>query len=619
MLPPLRINTFGKVIMRRNIAFTALFALLLALAVPRLPAAEPAPTRYVVTQGALAGSQVTALPDGRAQLSELPGGVTGLVRSPDGGRTWFYVAADGTHNPLRSADEAPAYARQISDVVTALAQLERGRAQASLRLVARSAASQLARAADAWSASAVSGGEEAGAAQLAVLSQTLERTADQATDVPAVTALREALPRLRALAATALLQPRDTIDISPAAPSLGQVPVGNTSSIAITVTSTSAAKVAVGVNLAGLTAPFSSTAGPQLQVKAGHPGIIPVSFTPTAAGPFTGAIVLTNAAFPGGSVTINVTGTGIAANITTAPNPVDFGRVVINTEAPPKNLTITNASTVQAEFKVEFLLSAPFGFGGKKVVIGTLQPGANSRATLTFAPKKIGVYSGMVKITSATSPNTSQLVEVKGVGIGILTASTQTLDFGDVKIGATSAPKTVTVTNNTNTAQPLAIKAPNNGFAIGTVPNSVPANGSVDIPVTFTPAKTGSAESKFSVTTGGKEAFTVETKGNGVENTSVSFSGSTMAFGTVMHGMGATQSVTLTNRGDTSFAVTLDRTHLPTGFFTVETPMSFTVAPGDHTDITIFFEANAKCNHKGKLLVTVDGETFAIDVTAAAD
>ena len=600
--------------LRFRVLISSLVLILASLA----SGAEPAPVWYVVTQGTLAGSQVAALPDGSAQLPELSGGLTGVVRSTDGGVTWYYLAADGTHNPLRPVDRAPVYARAVSDVVTELAALERGRSSRPLAESVSRAGRVLTRAAEDWNNSSADPVTAAGAAALAELASGLAQSVGTRGEAELAMVVRAALPRLRALATTALLQPRDNaITIGPSPLDFGSVPVGSTVSSTVSIINNTNTDQKVDVNDSGLSAPFSGGGNFSVTVGAHHNTFATVRFAPTAQGPFTSTFVINNALLPGGSVTVTVKGTGVAPVIQATPRPVDFGKVAVG-NFKTLEFTVQNLSAAQAEVSTVLELKTPFSFGAVGDLNGTFPANGKGAVNISFSPKKAGTFTGAITIRTSASTG-AVVVPVVGVATSLFTADVETLDFGDVKVG-TAAVKQVVITNNSDGEQPLAIKAPGAPFTIGTVPATVPAHGSVTIPVTFTPAKTGAASSSFEVSTGKKKtALTIHAKGNGIENTSIHFSTTSVAFGMVPHGTGKTQGFTISNSSKAPFNVTLDRSNLPTTFFTMQSPLTFTVLAGGSSDVMIFFEANAKCTHKGKLNVSIGGETFVIDVTATAD
>ncbi len=143
-------------------------------------------------------------------------------------------------------------------------------------------------------------------------------------------------------------------------------------------------------------------------IPAGELQTVYVSFQPTEAGTYEGAIVVA-ADHTGGTNTIAVSGTAISRVIVLSGD-LAFGNVVIGTAAT-RTLTISNRGT---DALTVYGISVPQGFSGSWS--GTIPPGSSQDVSVSFAPTAIASYGGLVWVNANDTGGTRSL-EASGAGI----------------------------------------------------------------------------------------------------------------------------------------------------------------------------------------------------------
>ena len=598
-------------------------------------AGTPTPTATrVIAGGPLAGTQIFVSPDGLVRPDEnQDSGAAGRVRTNDGGRTWSYQDAAGGAEGVVELDALPTHLQRLSGVVSRLHALARRDRVLTAGDLVTPAMRELQEARDAWLAQ---GGaslwkpEVRGALrELDGVMGTLNHAA-AGTDAEVASAYQDVLPRLHAITAVALAQPRDgsTVTVQQTVIDFGVVPVGSSRPASIGLSTTADGEVIVAADVSGLAAPFSS-AGGNVSVFKASGGSLQVTFAPTQAGDFQGTVVLSNPGLPGGKVTVQVKGSARTETLVVLPNPVDFGKVVIGSS---KSITVSviNNSTQPANIETfltlglsrktgQFLpLKPPFSRGPVNEVNGTFQPGEKGEVVVTFTPKHVGKISA--QLYSRTSVTNGVTVPIVGEGVAALETDHALLLFGDVNLGQ-SATQPLTVKNNTDQPATITLKTTGAGFSVvGPASVTIPANGSTTVNVTFTPSADKPDHSSVEITgpNGFKEKVELTGTGKKVPLTGLSLSKDNVAFGMVPKNTLGTQSFTITNTSSAAKTVTLNTSGLNSTFFHVQGNTSFTLNPGAVQTVTLTFLATGVCTHKDKIVVESDGGSAEVAVTASA-
>jgi hypothetical protein len=262
---------------------------------------------------------------------------------------------------------------------------------------------------------------------------------------------------------------------------------------------------------------------------------VPLTFTPTATGQYTGSLQLsvTDAA---GSTVVNIplSGMGTTPGLTAEPstlafgangtggNDTNFGPVPVGLSEPIQ-ATITNTTTSPQTITGVTGPAAPFTM--TPLASRTLQPGESVVITGTYTPTTVtSSDQGTITVsyTDGTTPATLpiNLTGVSKAGQGVASLSATSIAFGHVNIGTTPT-KNVSITNTGDLPVTLT------GVAASGLPFSIPGGGpqgltlspgdDATLPVNYTPVgpgtSTGSVQFIATDSLGQKSTLTIGVSG----------------------------------------------------------------------------------------------------------
>ena len=176
---------------------------------------------------------------------------------------------------------------------------------------------------------------------------------------------------------------------------------------------------------------------------------IGVTFTPTATGIRTGAIIITDNA-PGSPHQLPLAGAGGIPAVTLTPPSLTFGPQASGTISGAQALTLKN--TGDGPLNITGVSASPSAnFAETNNCTGTVNPGVSCTLNVTFTPTSQGMLSGDITLTD-DAPGSPQTIPLSGTGIGgtsfspNFTTLTQGLDgnlYGTASSGGTSGLGTV--------------------------------------------------------------------------------------------------------------------------------------------------------------------------------
>ncbi len=168
----------------------------------------------------------------------------------------------------------------------------------------------------------------------------------------------------------------------------------------ITVTGT-------GMTITGLSTATTIAAGGNLSFNA--------VFTPASTATINGTIKLTTNGTPS-PLTINLSGTGVAASRILAASPISlsFGTVNVNGSSP---LSTTLTNNGNSNITVSGVTVTGAGFSASGVSNGTmLTPGQSAILTVTFAPTTAGVVNGASVSVASNATGSPTTITLSGAG-----------------------------------------------------------------------------------------------------------------------------------------------------------------------------------------------------------
>src|SRR5437870_3763944 len=376
----------------------------------------------------------------------------------------------------------------------------------------------------------------------------------------------------------------------PASVAFGNVTVGSSSTQAVSFSNTG--NVNLTVSLGGATGPGFSISGLTfpLTLAAGQSSTLSVQFAPTATGSVSGSLSLVSNA-PNSPSTIALSGAGVQPQLSVAPPSVSFGNVLVGSTGV-QNLTLTNSGSANLTIAQGSVTGAGFSISGLTFPL-TLPPGQSSTFSVQFAPTTTGSASGGISLVS-DAPNSPSTIALSGTGVQPqLSIRPPSVNFGNVVVGTTNT-QTITLTNSGTadlTIPQATVTAA--GFSISRLscPLTLPAGLSTPLSIQFAPTAAGSVSGSVSLVSNAPNSPTIiPLTGSGAQSASGQLipNPSNINFGNVTAATTSTQSVVLTNTGNTTVSVS-QATVSGTGFSITGLTLPLTLAAGQSSTFNVQF------------------------------
>jgi len=339
------------------------------------------------------------------------------------------------------------------------------------------------------------------------------------------------------------------IQLSPAALDYGNVAVGSSGVLGLTVTNTGAAPLSVTSVTSDdgqfVPAPVAFVLG------AGASQVVNVTFTPAGDGAESGTLSLVHNAV-GSPATVPMSGTGTSGAIGVAPASLAFGSVVVGSSA---DLTLVVSNTGAGSLTVTGITSDDAQFSASPTAF-IVAAGANRVVTVSFAPTATGAQGGNLSIAhnAAGSPTA---VPVGGTGTSpVFGVAPAALAYGDVALGSPSV-RTFTVTNTGTAPLNVSSVASDDGqFTPDIASFAVAPGGSQAVNVTFVPDAEGLRAGTVTLVhdaAGSPDGVAVSGTGT---SPGFALAPPVLDFGDVILGSASTLAVTVSNPGNRALEVT---------------------------------------------------------------
>ena len=296
--------------------------------------------------------------------------------------------------------------------------------------------------------------------------------------------------------------------------SFGTLPLGQTSS-AQTLTITSNGGQALDLNTLAITGTnpgdFSETdtCHAPAVLQPGQNCSVLVSFKPTASGPRSAALTITdNAAPPTESVTLNGTGQTPAPAVTFVPGSLSFGTVSQGASST-MTITVNNSGTATLNITSIALAGANAGDFSSSSPTCNSPIAVNSACTIsiTFTPQAAGLRSATVTVTD-NAPDSPQTLALNGTGasssMGISFSPTDP-SFPTITEGTSGSAQTLTVANSGNgtlhiSSVSLGGANPSDFSLTNNCKNPLPTAANCTLSLVFNPVASGQRTANLIVT-----------------------------------------------------------------------------------------------------------------------
>jgi hypothetical protein len=347
------------------------------------------------------------------------------------------------------------------------------------------------------------------------------------------------------------------LSVAPASFAYGSVTDGQTKSQTFTLTNTGSTSLTIsqlaisgaGYSLSGLTTPSTIAAGGSATFNA--------VFAPTTAGSLPGTVTISSNA-PASPSTVALTGTGVAGAVVLSANPTSLAFGNVNAGATSsKSVTLTNGGTGSVTISQVTVSAKDVSSSGVATPV-TLAPGQSQTMTVAFAPTAAETVTGNIIVTN--SQGTSRVVAVSGTGLQAAIGLTpSSANFGSVPVGSTNS-QTIQIGNTGNGVLTITqASVTGSGFSTTglTLPLSINPGLSSTFNAQYQPSAGGAASGSISlVSNAGTSPSVVTLTATGVAATQIlSLSTNAVSFGSVDTGTNPTQTVSITNTGNTNVQI----------------------------------------------------------------
>jgi len=234
----------------------------------------------------------------------------------------------------------------------------------------------------------------------------------------------------------------------------------------------------------------SNTCGTSLAV--GSSCAVELAFKPTALGPRTGALTVTDSGVTSPE-TVNLSGIGTAIQV--SPLSMTFASTFIGSTTAAKTITVKNLGTTAISISS---IAAVGDFAQTNTCGTTLAAAASCAIHVTFSPLTSGTLYGGVNIQS-NDPANPVTIDVSGTATAVNLSQTS-LTFPTQKVGTTSTPIKFTISNTSATPLAIGTLATTGDFAqTSTCVSPLAAGANCTVSITFTPTATGTRTGTFSI------------------------------------------------------------------------------------------------------------------------
>lgn len=311
-----------------------------------------------------------------------------------------------------------------------------------------------------------------------------------------------------------------TVAISTTSLSFGNVALGS-SSPAENILVTNNASAVLNISSISASGDFSQTNNCPASLPPGIGCTIAVTFSPTVAGPRTGAVTITDNA-TGSPHTISLSGSGITAQpaINLSSSSLSFAAQAVGTTSPAQTVTLTNGGT--GPLTLANIVASGDALQTNSCVAAVM-PGAYCLINVMFAPAATGTRSGMITITG-NAPNSPQTITMAGTGTPTPAAaaglSSTSLNFSGQKVGVSTGVQSVTLTNpGTATLIIASIVSSGDATDTTTCTASLAPGASCTISISMTPAAIGPRTGTITLTDSAPDSpQTIAVMGGGLGN-----------------------------------------------------------------------------------------------------
>jgi sugar lactone lactonase YvrE len=291
--------------------------------------------------------------------------------------------------------------------------------------------------------------------------------------------------------------------------------------------------------------------------------------------------------------------------ISISPQALTFSQNVATTSTP-QTVTVTNfgASPIH-----NLAFNTSGAFSQTSNCPSTLAAGTSCTTAVSFAPTATGRVTASLDITDDSyNLGSSQAVILTGTGTAPGASITPTsLSFAAQVAGTISAAKTITVrSSGTGTLQVTNVVATGPFTQTNNCSAPMAPNATCTIQVSFAPIAVGTASGSVTIT---DNAGTQTASLSGSGTAPITFSPTSLAFGTVVQGASSSRTVTITNRLNAALNVTVSVTGTSFTLPSNTNACGTSIAAGASCTVGVTFSPTAVGAANGTLIVAYNAPT----------
>jgi Beta-propeller repeat/Abnormal spindle-like microcephaly-assoc'd, ASPM-SPD-2-Hydin len=363
---------------------------------------------------------------------------------------------------------------------------------------------------------------------------------------------------------------------------------------------------AISVSISGIQASgdFGQTNNCGANLAAGANCTANVTFTPTASGPRTGTLTITDTA-SNSPQSVSLSGSGVTPTLSLSTTSIYFGTTVVGTSSSANTVTLSNTGSVPVT--ILSIQTTTTDYQQTNNCGTSLNAGSSCVVNIVFRPTTFNARPGSLVITdnAAGSP---QNVSFTGTGTIAQMSGGWSVTFGNTAVG-TTAMQSFTITDvGTVPLNVGTISIGGSNAADFSQTNNCAATiapkGFCTVTVTFTPSATGPRITFMTIPEdGGGVAFGLRLSGNGVTATGVlNPSPAALTFNSLPVGStSSSQPLTLTNPGSGAISVTSIQA---SGDFAQTNTCGSSVAANSSCMVSVTFTPTASGTRNGTLTIT---------------
>jgi Abnormal spindle-like microcephaly-assoc'd, ASPM-SPD-2-Hydin/Fibronectin type III domain len=425
-----------------------------------------------------------------------------------------------------------------------------------------------------------------------------------------------------ALSGTGTSSGQPSISIQPTAVSFGGVGLGQNVGQAVSITNVGSGVLTISnISVAGAGFSVVGVSGP-ITLTAGQATTIVADINTMTVGNISGSITLSNnSSTP--SVVIPLSGAGMSAQsqpaITVNPTSVNFGGVAVG-QSVGQAMSITNSGSGTLTVSNVAATGSGFSITGATLPI-SLTAGQAANFVARMTPAAAGSVTGSLTITNNSS-TPSVVVPLSGAGTAqgqpAITVNPTSVSFGNVTVGAPNSQAILIQNNGTASLTISQATASGTGFSISglATPATIAGGSSTTFNVAFAPTSGGAVSGSVSlVNNAAGSPLTIPLSGTGVvPSFLLGASASSLTFPSVAVGSNSSQSVTLTNSGNSTVTIgTVSATGA--GFSASGVAAGQMIGAGQTATLGVTFTPGSAATVSGTVTVTSNATNSPINIS----